>query len=1284
MVGTNLAMAPPADKLDRALQARKVGRLPDAEAIYREILVEQPTDADVWCLLGAVLRDQQRYADAIATYRHAADLRPDQPHVWNGLGIAQACWRRFEDAEHSFRKALELNPEYAKGWNNLGNTLSELRKLPEAIDAYRRAQDHGYGESGLDDSLGQVLARQGDLDAAAACFRRVLTQRPDDAGILTRYAVILARQGELDLAATTMARALRRPAPDADVFFRLGDALSDKGKLDLAVKCHERSLQLRPNEFVVLNHLATVRLQQGELAEAAVQFRRAVAVRPDDQWSSSSLLFARTNDPAVDPDELFEDHVDWARRHMGGNAERGMRNAEFSSALRNPNSAIPLKVGYVSPDFRRHPVGRFMEAVLAHHDRTRVEVFCYDESSRPPDEVADRLRAAAQHWREIKEKPHAEVAAMVRADAIDILIDLAGHTGGSRLGLFALRPAPVMVTYLGYPNTTGVGAIDYVIVDPITQPPSEPARFIEEPVRLPNGFCCYTPRDDAPPPGPLPALANGHVTFGAFHNLPKLNGAVLDLWRRVLDAVPGSKLLVGRNTLSGETRELLRKRFAAHGIGDNRLELRHLVAGPAAFLEAYLPVDISLDPFPWSGHTTACDSLWMGVPVVTLRGQTHAGRMVSSVLHYAGLPDWIAETPDDYVKLAAKWAANLPKLAEVRAGLRERVRTSKLSDARGFTRQLEDAFQQMWRRWCGRGPELANLSDALTRGEQFRGAERHAAAEDAYRQATRHDPFAPEAWAGLAAACNAQGKLDEATAHYRRALELRPQDPRTHNSLGIVYAKQLRHALAEAHFRAAIDLNPDYAKAHNNLGNSLSEQGNLDAAAVAFRAAERLGFRDPTLYCNLAIVDSRLGFLDRAKEQFGQALALDPANQTAQSALLFLKNYDPDADLDALFAEHKKWGAARFSALSPPPQGGRGQNGALRIGYVSPDFRNHPVGRFIEPVLAAHDPRRVEVFCYDEAPFPPDAVTVRLRARCANWRITRGQTDEQLAQQIQTDRIDVLIDLAGHTANNRLAVFARRPAPVQVTYLGYPNTTGLPAIDYVIVDPVTLPEGDPVRFVEKPFRLPGGFSCFAPPDAPPVNDLPAGKNGFVTFLSAHGLIKLNRAVLDLWAALVKAVPNARLRIVRDMLTSDAQAYFRNEFRRRGVPDARVDLIQPPLGAAAYFEVYHHADLSLDAFPWTGHTTCCESLWMGVPTISLRGKTHAGRMVASVLTHAGLPDWIADTPEQYVQLAAKWASNPLALAAVRAGLREKVRRSALCDAVGFTRRLEDAFRKMAGG
>jgi predicted O-linked N-acetylglucosamine transferase (SPINDLY family) len=423
---------------------------------------------------------------------------------------------------------------------------------------------------------------------------------------------------------------------------------------------------------------------------------------------------------------------------------------------------------------------------------------------------------------------------------------------------------------------------------------------------------------------------------------------------------------------------------------------------------------------------------------------------------------------------------------------------------------------------------------------------------------------------------------------------------------------------------------------------------------------------------------------DLASGHFRQALALKPDLATAQSNLLFCLNYDPDVDPDTVFAEHRRQGKqiearAQIMTADRSPHIGNSPERRLRVGYISPDLRYHPLSRYFEPVLAHHDPEKVETFCYAEVLFP-DSVTKRLEKLAHGWYSTCHQTDAQVAQRIRADKIEILVDLAGHTANNRLGVLAYKPAPIQATWLGYMNTTGLSCVDYRITDDVLDPVGEPVRDTEELLRLPSGMCCFAPPaEAPEVSCLPAKRRGYVTFGSLHNLFKLNGKVFDLWSQILQALPDARLLVFRDMMTETARNSIRRLFEQRGIPADRLDL-RKGVSNPSYLSVYGEIDISLDAFPCTGGVTTCESLWMGVPMLTLCGVRPAGRNAAALLTHARLSDWISRTKEEYVRIAVDSANSLDQLAKLRSSLREQMM-ATLCDAKRFTPQLEDAYRTM---
>ena len=528
---------------------------------------------------------------------------------------------------------------------------------------------------------------------------------------------------------------------------------------------------------------------------------------------------------------------------------------------------------------------------------------------------------------------------------------------------------------------------------------------------------------------------------------------------------------------------------------------------------------------------------------------------------------------------------------------------------------------------------------------------RHDLAVELIRQAIQRNGQAPNYFSNLGEALREQGKLDEAVAEYRQAISIEPDFADAHSNLGIALRERGKLDEAVAAYRQAISIKPDFANAHSNLGNALREQGKLDDAVAAYR----------------------------------QAISIKPDFADAFSNLLLCLNYNDGSTADYLFAAHREWDE-RYGRQAPRPTAyanGREVGRQLKIGYLSPDFRQHSVAYFVEPLLKAHDRQAVEVFCYAEV-MRPDTVTAHLQGLADHWLVTVGLSDDELAARIRTDGIDILVDLAGHTANNRLRVFARKPAPVQATWLGYPNTTGLEAIDYRLVDAVTDPAGEADAWASETLvRLEGGFHCYGGlKGAPEPGVPPCLAAGTVTFGSLNNPVKLSAATLDVWATLLSRLPQARL-LLKGKPFSDpgTRALFLARLGKRGVAAERVELMVWLPGAAEHLEMYHQVDIALDPFPYNGTTTTCEALWMGVPVLTLRGDRHAGRVGASLLSQISLPDLIANSVEEYVEIAVALASEPARLMDLRRSLRPRIAASPLCDGRAFARKIEAAFRTM---
>ncbi len=564
----------------------------------------------------------------------------------------------------------------------------------------------------------------------------------------------------------------------------------------------------------------------------------------------------------------------------------------------------------------------------------------------------------------------------------------------------------------------------------------------------------------------------------------------------------------------------------------------------------------------------------------------------------------------------------------------------RLSRHGGFT----GAAIRLLRRAVSVAPERVDCVADL--GDVCSWAGRVSEAVACYRQASALSPGDAELLTRLGYALLSTGRVFESLHAHGRAVRIRPDRASGHLDLGTAQCLAGHLDEAVASFRTAIALEPDWADAHNNLGHALKEQGRLDDAVEAFR----------------------------------RAVALAPGETQIHSNLLYTLWYHPSWPPEAVFEEHRRWAERhereRVPGL-PMHRNDRTPDRRLRVGYVSPDFREHPLGLLIEPVLAAHDRRAVEVVCYSDAT-RPDARTARIRDHADVWRQTAGLSDARVEHQIRVDRIDVLVDLTLHMAGSRLPLFARRPAPVQVTYLAYPATSGLRAMDYRITDArLDPPEETDAHHTERLVRLTGSYWRYAPqPDDPPVNPLPAGETGHVTFGSLNNFCKLNPAVLELWARILDAMPGSQLAVLVNGRSATAPAALAD----RGIAPERARLLtRAPRGD--YLRYYHAVDIGLDPFPCGGHTTTLDALWMGVPVVTLVGRTAMGRAAASQLAALGLGELVADSPEEYVAIAVALARDRGRLRDLRATMRERMRAAALLDVTGLARELEAAYRQM---
>ncbi len=640
--------------------ARPRGGRPDqAAAAYRGALALRADDPIALGSLGTVLREMGDVEGAIDLLRRAVALEPQAPAHAVNLGVALNQRRDFSAAESILRGTLQREPRNADAAFNLGMSLRGLGRTPEAVDCLRLAADLRPGYADALNNLGNAHRELGDLTCAREAFEAALRAHPDHIAALNNLGCLLRTLGRIDEAEEMLRRGLAVDPRHPALHDNLGNVLKDAGALDEAIECFRRSLDLDPSNAKTHGNLAY-----------ALCFQ---SMRPESVRAECARWNARFAAPL-------------------------RRLAHDTARDRSPDRR--LKVGYVSADFRDHCQSLFTLPLLARHDHDRFRIVCYSSVERP-DSHTRRISAYADAWREVRALDDEELSRVVRDDDIDILVDLTMHMSNGRPLLFARKPAPVQIAWLAYPGTTGMDAIDYRLSDPRLDPEGFEDHYAERTLRLPDSFWCYDPLTDAPPISALPALRHGHLTLGCLNNPCKLTERTLDLWDGVMRALPAARLLV--MVPDGRHRRRLTERLAGRGVEPQRVDC--LAFRPRAeYLRTYQHIDFCLDTFPYNGHTTSLDALWMGVPTVTRVGETCVGRGGLSQLHQLDLAHLAAHSDEAFVDIAVALAADLPRLAALRGALRTRLEASALMDGARFARHIEEAYRTAWSRYVHATP----------------------------------------------------------------------------------------------------------------------------------------------------------------------------------------------------------------------------------------------------------------------------------------------------------------------------------------------------------------------------------------------------------------------------------------------------------------------------------------------------------------------------------------------------------------------------------------------------
>lgn len=665
--GKQQAMSQITDESDLqiAVDHHRAGRRQEAEAIYRRMLQRDPGSPELHYNLAALLKSCGRVDESIAAYRIALAIRPDYADALNNLALVLFQKERYHESITCCRQAIAIAPDHAAAHNNLGNALRRVGRLDEAIDCYRAAADRPPRQAAALNNLGTALKDLGRPQDALRCFHDALLLEPDLAETHNHLGVVLKMLDRLD---------------DAQQFF-------------------QQALQLQPSYPEALNNLGLLFKDMARLDEAIACFERALAIKPPRADVHSNLLYTLLFAPGRDR-QLAHELQRWNVLHA-----KPLGNDSQAHQI-DTTPGRRLRIGYVSPDFRHHCAASFLLPLLASHDHERFEIHCFSGVIQP-DEMTTRFITLADYWHSTVGWSDEEMSRRIRAERIDILIDCTLHMANSRLLVFARKPAPLQITWLGYPGSTGLQAMDYRITDPHLEPLGNRG-FAEKPYRLAETFWCYDPVEGSgvrvqgsgnveaefTHMNDPPALANGYVTFGCLNNFCKLNEQLLRLWAAVMREVSGSRLIL--LAPSGSPRKWVLEVLQREQIEADRVQFEGS-RSRADYLRLYHQIDVALDSFPYNGHTTSLDALWMGVPVVTLAGPSPVSRAGVCQLRNLELPDLIATNPAEFVNIAVSLARDTSRLCALRQSLRARMETSPLMDAKRFAGNMEAAYADLWR-----------------------------------------------------------------------------------------------------------------------------------------------------------------------------------------------------------------------------------------------------------------------------------------------------------------------------------------------------------------------------------------------------------------------------------------------------------------------------------------------------------------------------------------------------------------------------------------------------------
>jgi predicted O-linked N-acetylglucosamine transferase (SPINDLY family) len=1463
----NTAMTIPA-RFQQAQSLHQRGNLANAQAIYEQILTEQADHFGALHFLGVIAAQTNQAERAVELMAKSISLDATSAVAYNNYGNALAKVRRYPAALESYDRAIALNPGYADAYFNRGLAYLNLEHHQAAIDSFDGAIAANENNPDAYFKRATAFSRLKNHAAALADYDRAIACRANFAEAYSNRGMALKELGKIEAALTSYTRAIALKPDSAEAYSNRGVVQKELRRWQAALADYDKAIELRPGFADAYNNRANAWQHLKQYAAAIGDYDRVIALDPEFKFAFGMRQHARLQlcDWDCFAAELTELTAKIERGAAAANpfcllatcgSPRLQRTAaqiwvrekcppsNELTAIRKRARHQRIRIGYFSADFCEHPVSYLTAELFETHDRARFETTAFAFGAPVEDAMRRRLVPAFEHFIDVHEKSDREIALLARQMEIDIAVDLGGFTQNARPRIFAMRAAPLQVSYLGYLGTLGASYMDYLLADATIIPPAVREHYAENILYLPSYQANDSKRTIAdraftrvelglPPAG---------FVFCCFNNSCKITPPTFDGWMRILKRVPGSVLYLYADVEPVEVN--LRKEARRRGVDGERLIFGKRLPR-AEYLARYRAADLFLDTLPYNAGATASDALWAGLPVLTCRGETFAGRVAASLLDALELPELIAADQAQYEDLAVALATDDGRLDRLERRLADHRLTKALFNTRQFTRNLEAAYAWIYQRYQAdlppetlpaEKPSAAQLPrehrdrpagpflEPRTLAATIAGLLQHAVelhqqgeisrAGAIYSKVIELDPVQPDAlqllgvvltqsgdaergaelisrslainpaqpaahanlghaqlalrrfgaalasydraiaqWHHYAPAHNGRGSAlvalqrpDEALPCFERALELMPDFPEALGNRALALcalwrfaealadcdrALRIRPGLAEAHYAHAVALlglgrvhevlaEADAAPAAGALhtewsmlrGDALRRLGRVEAAALEYQRVLDVHPKLPEALLALATLATAERRFDQAAALFARLLKVAPERDFYRGVCLHsqlhvfdwsdyraaVRRIITDVDLgkksDLPFTflaisgdPHRQQRCARAYAAALPKAGAR-LHGDLRTGhprirvaYVSADFLEHPMAYLLAGLFESHDRRRFEIIAISLRADSASPTAHRLETAFDRFIDVSGQSDEQIARLIAALEVDIAVDLMGYTAEERPGILARRPAPVQVSYIGFPATMGSAHVDYLLADPFVIPPDAAQFYDESIAYLP---VCFQANDARRVESAAAATrpaaglpvDGFV-WCAFHASVKLNPPLFDVWCRLLDTVPDSVLWLVANTVT--AEFNLRREAFRRGIDPARV-VFAHRVPYPQHLARLGLADVCLDTWPFNGGATTSDALWCGVPVVTMTGGAFASRMSGSLLHAVGLPELVTDNFVDYQRIAAGLATDRDALMRMRTRLAQNRAGSPLFDTQGFRRYIESAYATM---